>query len=346
MSQSMIALRQGSQGGLVTKGLLALVLLAPVLSSAQTVDQWLERMASAVSNLTYRGTLVYIREDQVDALKIYHRVNDAGMQERLVSLNGSPREVLRDNDTVRCIFPDIQSVVVDTRIAERLFPTIPSNVSQLSSGSYDFLLEGEDRVAQLDAQVIVISATDKFRYGYRLWLEKNTGMLLKSSLIDVTGRPIEQLLFTDIEIGAVISDRELLPDVTSDDYIEVSLPGLQAVSQPVAQNNWKLTQMPAGFQSVANRQADTLRHLLFSDGLAAVSVYVEPAGDVSSHPSGYSQIGAMNIFGKTTNNGFAVTAVGEVPRSTLKMIVSSVASQTSANQSLITTPAEPSPAKP
>ena len=304
--------------------LLTLVLMVPVVANGQTVNEWLDRMASAVSNLTYRGTLVYIRADQVDSMRIYHRVDQSGMRERLVSLNGSPREVLRDNDTVRCIFPDSQSVVVDTRIAERLFPTIPSNLSELSSDSYRFSLDGEDRVAQLDAQVIRISATDKYRYGYRLWLEKDTGMLLKTSLIDVQGRAIEQMLFTDIDIAAVISDSELLPDVPSDDYVEVTLPGLRAIPASVGQGTWGVKQLPAGFRAVANRQADTLNHLLFSDGLAMSSIYVEPAGDQSGHPSGYSQIGAMNIYGSTTQAGYAVTAVGEVPRNTLKMMVSSV----------------------
>ncbi|MFK7958554.1 MAG: MucB/RseB C-terminal domain-containing protein [Lysobacterales bacterium] len=304
--------------------LLALVLMVPVVTAAQTVDEWLDRMASAVSNLTYRGTLVYIRADQVDSMRIYHRVDQSGMRERLVSLNGSPREVLRDNDSVRCIFPDSQSVVVDTRIAERLFPTIPSNLSELSADSYRFSLDGEDRVAQLEAQVIRIAATDKYRYGYRLWLEKNTGMLLKTSLIDARGRAIEQMLFTDIDIAAVIPDRELLPDVSSDGYVEVTLPGLKAIPASVGKGTWGVKQLPAGFRAVANRQADTLNHLLFSDGLATISVYVEPVGDRAGHPSGYSQIGAMNIYGATTGAGYAVTAVGEVPRNTLKMIVSSV----------------------
>ncbi len=311
-------------------GVVLTALLLPLLATAEdgalAAKRWLDQMASAVSNLTYRGTLVYLRRDQVDSLRIYHRVDAAGMRERLVALNGTPREILRDNNSVRCIFPDRRSVLIDTRIAERLFPVIPADLFDLSEGRYQLTLDGADRVAQLEAQVVRISAADNFRFGYRLWLEKNTGMLLKSSLINREGQAIEQVLFTDIEIGAVISDQELQPDIPSDDYVEVALPDLQTSTPTDSEPNWRVGQLPAGFQPLAQRRAGSLSHLTFSDGLAVVSVYVEPAGDGQAGLRGYSRVGAMNILSKN-RGGFAVTAVGEVPRSTLEMMVGSVAQQ-------------------
>ncbi|MEM9530769.1 MAG: MucB/RseB C-terminal domain-containing protein [Pseudomonadota bacterium] len=308
-------------------GLLAFVAGLPAAVAAESANAWLERMASAVSNLTYRGTLVYVRHGQVDTLKIYHRVDETGMRERLVALSGAPREVLRDNDTVRCIFPERESVLVDTRIAERLFPTFPTDLNELSSGSYEFALSGVDRVATHEAQVLSIAARDGLRYGYRLWLERNTGMLLKSALLDKKGNAIEQLLFTEIEIGATISERELEPDVPSEGYVEIQLPRAPAVTPAPGQDSWTLSKLPSGFQPVSRRRADGVVHFLFSDGLAAVSVYVEPVASGPKKPSGYSQIGAMNIYGQVSG-GMAVTAVGEVPRPTLKMLVSSVTSAT------------------
>ncbi|MEM6936826.1 MAG: MucB/RseB C-terminal domain-containing protein [Pseudomonadota bacterium] len=314
----------------VRSGCLLTALLLPLLATAEdgalAAKRWLDQMASAVSNLTYRGTLIYLRRDQVDSLRIYHRVDETGMRERLVALNGSPREILRDNNSVRCIFPDRRSVLIDTRIAERLFPVIPADLFSLSEGRYELSLDGADRVAQLEAQVVRIAAADNFRFGYRLWLEKNTGMLLKSSLINRQGQAIEQVLFTDIEIGAVISDQDLLPDITSDGYVEVALPDLKTSTPPDSAPRWRVTKLPVGFEPLAQRRAGPLSHLTFSDGLAVVSVYVEPAGDGQTAPRGYSRVGAMNILSQM-RGGFAVTAVGEVPPTTLEMMVSSVAQQ-------------------
>ncbi len=158
--------------------------------STQAVKHWLDRMASAVNNLSYRGTLVYMRGDTVDAVQVMHRMDKDGMRERIVSLNGLHREVLRDENGVHCIFPESQSIVVDTRLTDRLFPSIPAEQLADPANRYSFAMGGTERVAGHECQIIEVRPLDKLRYGHRLWLEKSTGMLLKSVLLNTQGSPV------------------------------------------------------------------------------------------------------------------------------------------------------------
>ncbi len=307
--------------------LLLLASAAAAAAEAEAIGEWLDRMAMAVNNLNYRGTLVYLRGPQIDALRIFHRVDENGRRERLVALNGAHREVLRDNQSVRCIFADSQSIVVDTRIAERLFPTIPADSAALAEGRYQASFDGHERVAELDARIISILPRDGFRYGYRLWLENNTGMLLKSNLLDDRGRPLEQLMFTDIQIGGAIPDRDLTPDLPGDRYVQVEIPRLSESAGSAAEVvQWQVADVPDGFVLSSHRHGgdrQSLEHMVFSDGLASVSVYVEPARDDEPALSGHSRMGAVNMFGRRVQ-GFAITAVGEVPPSTVRMMATSV----------------------
>ncbi|MCH8852119.1 MAG: hypothetical protein IID41_05640 [Planctomycetes bacterium] len=132
--------------------MLAIAVTPGHADDSQLVRDWLDRMALAVDNLTYQGTLVYTRGSRLDAMRIYHRTGDQGAVERVVSLNGPKREVLRDQHGVRCIFPDSQSVVIDTRVADGLFPLIaPDQVNP--DAAYRFTLGRVERIAELDAQI-------------------------------------------------------------------------------------------------------------------------------------------------------------------------------------------------
>jgi sigma-E factor negative regulatory protein RseB len=315
--------------------LLCLVLLLAVSSplladESQTVRSWLDRMALAVDNLTYQGTLVYTRGNRLEAMRIFHRASESGAEERVISLNGPKREVLRDQRGVRCIFPDSQSVVVDTRIADRLFPLIPPDQVANPGTAYRFSIGSTARVAELDAQVINIVPLDGYRYGYRLWLENKTAMLLKSELLDEEGEPLEQLMFTEIKIGGHIADSDLVPDVRESGFVQVEVPqvaddaGLGQVA-----GHWQVRSVPKGFMMTSHRhgkgvEQTEMEHFVFTDGMATVSVYVEPLRDDAAELSGFSRLGAVNVFGMRFED-HAVTAVGEVPSATVKLMATSVA---------------------
>lgn len=316
---------------------LSLVASGAVFADAGSVKIWLDKMARAVESLDYRGDFVYMHDDRIEVMRIVHRYGEAGEQERLSSLNGAPREVIRDNDRVTCILPEDESVMMETYLGDALFPTIPVEQMVDSSSRYEFKLGGTERIAGLTAQMIEITPLDGLRFGYRLWLEEESAMLLKSMVIDADGEAVEQLLFTRIDIGGPIRDVELKPrtrgrkieiattamaEVEQDTDVATETEG-QQISAQVAR--WSISDLPAGFKLRSREHpadpGSAYEHLVFTDGMATVSIYLEPSEqDVTEQRSA---MGAMNVF-TTGQSGWAVTAVGEAPLPTLEAIARSM----------------------
>ena len=163
------------------------------------VQVWLEKMARASSTINYTGTFVYSHDQGMTTMRIIHRVSDDGEQERLVSLDGPKREVIRNNNEVKCIFPDKNTVIVQkSKLRTQFTPVLPSRLGSLGD-YYRFSLAQQGQVAGQQAQEIVIQPRDRYRYGYNLWVDQNTGLLLKSYLLNEHGRTIEKFMFTEIE---------------------------------------------------------------------------------------------------------------------------------------------------
>lgn len=313
--------------------LLGLVSLVAQVSAdeATLVRNLLERMSHAVSSMDYEGVFVYQRGKQLETFHIVHRATKAGERERLVALNGAPREILRTGDVVTCVLAGDRSLVVDRRMTQSLFPALPTSQASSLKQYYQFNWLGTGRVADLEATVVGVEPKDAYRYGYRLWLEKDTGMLLKSALIGHDGEVIEQVMFTRINIGGNVSVASLRPD-----YIEPKLqvgpipPLPQPEPVPEGGFEWIAAQLPPGFRLKVhqwqrlNENVPPAEHLVFTDGLASVSVYVEHSDAVSAQaPEGISRLGAVSAYIRELEN-HRITAVGEVPAITVKAIASSV----------------------
>lgn len=284
-------------------------------------------MSLAVNNLNYAGTLVYLRNSRyLEAIRLFHRVEEDGtVSERMISMSGPLREVLRDDSGVQILFQDRRSVVVDARVTEPWFPIIPPD--QVDGGDYVYSLGPVERMAGYVAQRVNVIPRDGMRYGHRLWLEKNTGMLLKSELLDEKRGAIEVLMFTDLEIGANITDSDLTPELRSEDHVQVAFPAPAEEREFAGNTEWKFDRLPTGFMLTEHRLLQSpgkgrQEHLLYSDGLASVSVYVEPVADGERFATGARRMGALNMYG-VVSNGFAITAVGEVPSNTVEDIATS-----------------------
>lgn len=303
----------------------------------EAVRGWLDRMSHALNNLDYQGTFIYQHDGQLETLRVVHIVNDEGEHERLYSLNGTPREVIRTPDSVRCILPEDGSVVLDRQLTRNLFPALPpTQVGDLES-YYRFQLIGMDRVAGLHTRVIGIEPKDRYRYGYRLWLETDTGMLLRSELVDHSGSAIEQVMFTSINLGDPIPMTALNSQVT--DYKVQFGPKPPTPSVQVRERRkvntsrrnleWSISDLPPGFHLKSHgletvSQEGLAEHMVFTDGLASVSVYVEATehgGDKA--PEGVSNMGAINAFSRKVDK-HRVTVVGEVPTLTVRSIAQAV----------------------
>lgn len=293
---------------------------------ADSVESWLNRMEHAVASISYRGTMVSVRDGHVETLKVFHRVDDYGVRERIVALSGPQREILRDRDQVQCLVSGDDPLVVANPFPSRLVPRIPFDELSRSDGVYRVREVGHERVAGRNSRVIEILPRDGYRYGRRLWLDERTAMLLRSALLDDNGMILETLTFVDIELGAMILDRELEPDLHDparvmrfrdvDEGRDASLAASQTPS-------WIPESLPRGFRLASvGRDADSAgngyEHVVFSDGLASFSVYVEP---FSGQPvvEQISSMGSVHVF-TGQMDGWMVTVVGEVPAITVQMI--------------------------
>lgn len=307
------------------------LLVVPVLAWAtdeQTFEQWLQKMHYAAHMLNYTGRFVYQQDRQLSLMSITHAVTKEGEREKLVSLDENGREVIREGDQVTCIMPDSKSVMVERGGPKVRFPpTFQINFDQLK-GQYTFHIGKQDKIAGQQARKIVIQPTDKYRYGHNLWVDEKTGLLLKTQLLDENGKLLEQFMFTQITFLDKVPEELLKPRATGKEYTWYEA---QDTSEPQVKDDahvWLVQELPRGFVSDMTRYHNMpdkipVEHLVFSDGLASVSVFIEK--DNKKEPSlvGASRMGAVNAYGRTLDD-YHITAVGEVPRRTVRMIGESV----------------------
>jgi len=294
---------------------------------AQDAQIWLDRMTRAVEELNYRGTFVHLLGGEAETLHIVHINDDGRIGERIVSVDGVGREIVRQQDEVQCVFPDRQIVLLDERKdVSPLVSALPSYSEELRR-HYDFALHGSARVAERRTQVVGITPKDEFRYGYMLWLDDETAMPLKSQLMDDGGHTVEQILFTQIEISDSIPLSALEPSIDTQGFDFIRPPDVVSESERPLQ--WRVSRLPGGFRlSVATRSPMAgsrypVEHLVYSDGLATVSVFIENPNSKPEVGEGFSQLGSANAFSLSID-GRQATAVGRVPKRTVEIIATSL----------------------
>ena len=299
---------------------------------AAEAEAMLERMQRAARSLDYDGTFIYQHGNQLESFRIVHRgTGTSGARERLISLNGTPREIIRNDREVRCYLPDEKTVLVEPRRpGDQSFPSLlPGSFAALNA-HYKFRSGQEERVAGRKSRVVAIWPRDAYRFGYRLWTDEDSGLLLKAQLIDDRGKTIEQYLFTQISIGKPIVDADLRPQGSNHSLANK----ISETTTSTSATRWGVLRLPPGFLLTAHTarhppaQREPAEQLVYSDGLAVVSVFVELAG-VSGSPAalaGPTQIGAVHAFGKVVN-GHQITVVGAVPAVTVNLMGESVSEQ-------------------
>lgn len=285
-------------------------------------------MSRAGRELNYDGIFVYRRGSRMDTMRLIHKYDDDGEHERMVALTGFAREVIRDNKSVTCIFPDNQKVMVEkSRPRKLLTAKIPEPIEKIAA-HYRFSVGDKDRVAGRSAWIINILPKDDFRYGYQLWIDEDSKLLLKYEIRDGSGWPVEQILFTQLDIVNDIPETLLEPAISGKDYTWYNRVNGE---MPVQSTNsiWSVQKMPEGFtltdyekQGVKPNQIP-VEHMIYSDGLAMVSVFVEKINNEPDQMRGASRMGGINAFA-TFTNGYQVTAVGEVPQKTVQLMANSV----------------------
>ncbi len=304
---------------------------------AESGQEWLDRMAAALNNASYIGEFVSESADRTEKLAITHRVRDGVVSERLVSLSGNGRELVRENDEVVVYLPDQRLAIIERRSGRSdLMGVLPQFEGSMASW-YKIDYVGREATPFGPTAVVTVRPLDGYRFGYRLWIDVDSHLPVRSDLSDGAGRVIERLRFTKLDF---VND---IPDAAFEPALDRSKLRWVRQSPQVEDETpaWRAAQVPPGFRlSVSGMQAVAgagapVSHLVYSDGLASVSVFIQaPApGQPPVQRSGRS--GVASAF-STVVDGHQVTAVGEVPPRTLKFIATGLRPTTD--------PATPSPA--
>lgn len=297
-------------------------------ATAGPAMDWIGKMSNAMRNLSYQGNFVYIHENQVESMSIFHIKNESGESERLLSLNGEAREVYRDNKNLTCIWPSSRKVVVDNSRQNTFSPLfIPDNIARIGR-HYEMSMAGEGRIANHEAVIVNIKPKDQFRYGLKLWINAANGLLLKSNLINERNEVVEQVMFTNIEILSDIEQMLVfkLPEI-DESFTMVRYHSGEALETVEADMTWQFSNMPAGFRkesAVKRMVGDTgrfVQQIVYTDGLASLSIFVEK--ETAQTTQGETSMGAVNGFIYLIDN-YSVTAIGEVPAVTVRQVAESV----------------------
>jgi len=307
----------------------ALIVFAsvPVARADDAATQWLNRVAKAARELNYVGTIVYQSGPRVETSRLVH-INENGRElEKLVNLDGPAREVIRSQFEVRAYYPDTKIVRIMPRTFKNVFPSLSAEQQRSLAQYYDFRVAATERVGGRSTEVVAFEPKDGMRYGHRFWADTETGLLLKARLVDERGEVVEQFAFTDLVISPKI-DRALVeptwPTSPPDWQIRQGSGG-EVVPRDtgwMAKPPPGFTKIMEGFRTVRGHN-DPVAHLVYSDGLVSVSVFVEPMTGAVVQPRGHLQQGGLSVYLVRVGDNL-VTVLGDVPVATVLAIGNSV----------------------
>lgn len=297
-------------------------------TEVQSKLDWLKTVAFAGHQTDYSGVFVYQYGSHVETSKIVHVVEADGEYEKLESLDGPKREIIRHHGQVWC-YSQHQMVQVESQRGKGQFPLmLPEQLSALSA-NYRVKEQGLDRVAGYNTQVILFQPKDNLRYTHKIWVDTDTGMLLKSAVLNDKHQVVEQYAFTELKVGDGVDHNWISSDATK------SLPGITQKRQPLnkaamsVNSGWVVDAMPKGFEKTMellrpmHDKHAPVTQLVFSDGLSAISVFVEPVDKDEDDNEGLSSRGAVNLYHKVVDDHL-YNVVGEVPPTTVMQVLNSI----------------------
>ena len=290
------------------------ILLTPAPALAEDGLALLQRIAQGSRQLTYSGTFVYRSGGKVDASRIAHSLVNGIEVERIEALDGSPREMLRVGGEVKCFFPEEKLVIIENRSSQRRFPALlPTGLGSLPE-FYEIRGGEQGRVAGVASRAVLLQPRDDLRYGHELWMDAASGLLLKANLLGERGETLESFAFTQVKIGGPLEHEALKPRFDSE---RVRVQQTRATEIRPDDMGWSFRSMLPGFRKVAAMKRQTAPenagslHVVFSDGLASISVFIEPGGS-AREAEAVSAVGAVNVYRRQIGE-HRVLVMGEVP---------------------------------
>lgn len=309
----------------------ALVALYAPIACAQAPGQdamdWLQRVYNATKNLSYSGTFVYQHGHLTETSRITRVVEGGSPRERIEVLDGSPREIIRVGNEIKAYLPGTMTVKVERAANDQpLLPILPLQVRDLPE-SYRIVKGELERIAGFDTQAIVLEPKDNLRYGHKMWADVATAMLVKAQTFDEKREVVEQFMFTQLRVGGGVAKADLRSKFEGKAKtwrVEESGGGSAAAGDSA----WMLRSTPAGFKKLTEMKrtfpgsAEALQ-IVLSDGVAAVSIFIEPSAAKSQVTLGPSRQGAINIYTRRIDS-HVVTVVGEAPAESVRVIANGV----------------------
>jgi sigma-E factor negative regulatory protein RseB len=290
----------------------------------------LKRIADAARQLNFKGTFVYQHGDQVETSRIVHYADGGGEYEKLETLDGPRREIIRTNDEVLCYYPEAKIVRSEKRAPRRTFPALlPDQIATITE-QYRIRKGEIERVAGYDSVTLELEPRDGMRYAHKFWTEAASGLLLKARMIDDQHNVIEQFSFTQLQIGAGIDRSMIKPTFKPSAEWRVDRLAADGGAVAAGSTDWVVRAVPSGFRKILETRrakqgnAVAVTHMVYSDGLASVSVFIEPSASRSRINEGLTRQGAINIYTRTIKDQ-VVTVLGETPAPAVQQIGDSVA---------------------
>ena len=318
---------------LVVSGVALILFLCADVAKAtdsRTASKLMQSMRSATDTLNYNGIFIYQRGAQIDAMRIMHKFDGREERERLISLSGPRREVIRDGQRVTYFFSDDREVRIErTEPKDFLSVGLGDSIEYLTE-IYTFSIAGEDRVAGRSATAINILPKKRNRYGYQLWIDDESKLLLKSVILNRRGEALEQVQFVELLVNEDLPDVLFTSEIEGAGFTQYTNSSPEpSIASVVDSSGWVVGWLPVGFK-MRNHKLQTMvesdvpvSHMVYSDGLAMVSVFVEKLKARSRSIQGFSSMGAVNAFSRVAEN-HQITVVGEVPIPMVRKIASSV----------------------
>jgi len=304
------------------------------VTAERSIADWLVRLHEASRRRAYIGTLVVSADGNMASSRIWHVCDGERQMERVESLSGTPRSTFRRNDEVVTFSPQTKVAVAERRETLGLFPHLLKSPDSAIDQFYGARAQGSERVAGFEADVVQLTPKDRLRFGYRIWSEKKSGLVIKLQTLDTDGRVLEQVAFSELQMDAPVSMDKLTQMMGNTEGYKVETPAL--VKTTAAAEGWQLKAPVPGFRPMscyrrpagaAPSAGDSLVQWVFSDGLASVSLFIEPYDRRRHNAEGVMAMGATHTLlrrlpdrdkGGSKDGGWWLTVVGEVPPAALQ----------------------------
>lgn len=307
------------------------------ISCVAADDAWLvlQKTAYAAHELNYQGVFVYQNGKQARSVQITHMSNSGQEMTRNLILDtnlqaGQSREVYSQGSDIIIFHPknetkNVTTMVIEKRRGQNLFPAMLPTDLQALKANYNTRALATEMIAGRGAQVIELIPNDAFRYSYKIWADAEFGLLLKMTLLDNKKQTLEQIEFTQLSMLNSQNADWFQPKIdVKKNYVTEDVATVNHVD-----TNWIVAELPAGYVKIDHITLNLpgkvvpVDQMIFSDGIASVSLFIEPITKGMRPKMGHMLIGSTNICANVID-GYQITVVGEVPEATVAQIAKAV----------------------